>query len=59
MRTSRNYYSTKLIQSIPVRVRRKPGYLKKLYLKYDKEIKNVNNEEFLKTEYSKGTDKFF
>ncbi|MDU7497240.1 DUF4912 domain-containing protein [Sneathia sanguinegens] len=59
MRTSRNYYSTKLIQSIPVRVRRKPGYLKKLYLKYDNEIKNVNNEEFLKTKYSKGTDKFF
>ena len=58
MRTSRNYYSTKLIQSIPVRVRRKPGYLKRLYLNYNKKIENLN-EQFCKFKYDKGLDKYF
>lgn len=58
MRISRNYHSTKLIPSIPVRVRRRPGYLKKLYFKYDEKIKNIN-ENFVKFKYDKGIDRFF
>lgn len=58
MRTSRNYPSTKLIPNIPVRVRRKPGYLKRLYLNYNKKIENLN-EQFCKFKYDKGLDKYF
>lgn len=58
MRTSRNYHSTKLIPDIPVRVRRKPGYLKQLYLKYSANIKTIN-EDFIKAKYDKGADRFF
>lgn len=58
MRISRNYHSTKLIPSIPVRVRRKPGYLKKLYFNYNEKIKNIN-DCFVKFKYDKGVDRFF
>lgn len=58
MKKSRNYYSPKLIPDIPVRIRRRPGYLKKLYFKYNEKIKNIN-EDFIKLKYNKGIDKYF
>lgn len=57
-RIYRNYYSNKLIQDIPVIVRRRPAYLNKFYIK-DFKIKNNINENFFNNKYNVGKDVFF